>query len=49
MLIVSQSKNHESTSIIVLNVNNFLQTQHAAELCALLASDFYGELPSVCF
>lgn len=30
-----------------LLTTRLLQTKHAAELCALLVNDLYGELPSV--
>jgi hypothetical protein len=44
MLVVSQSCNHQ----IIVDTDHVLRkTKHAAELCAHLVNDIYGELPSV--
>lgn len=47
MIIVSQSADAKNKLYNPLTL--CFKTKHAAELCALLVSDFYGELPSVCF
>ena len=48
MLVVS-SNAHTNPKQSGQDANFATQTKHAAELCALLVSDLYGELPSVSF